>query len=414
MCCQRAAVRAAEQLGLTRSLGPENTHGMETIEPSPLSDLLVVLGTSRFGADWPNVCAAVCGALGPLDKAPKPLTPDECAERYRSLVEGKPGELSDLASRLQAERLAQLTKRRSEIVARITTLCQDLPEGHPARPAAAFGPPGGGASGDDGGSDGQASKRARGGGLSLGDPGYKYENELDDHWHAIAEEEERNARRATVAGTLGKMLNVVQKHKWAYPFRRPVTEREAPDYKCARARAANARAPRLMSYLPSHDRSGPMTVAGSLGASPRVRRGSAPLFPLSRENPDWLVARRSSHLVEHRRDVIANPMDFTTLKRRIEQGAVGDMDAFMADLNLIFDNAMKYNGEGTDFYHWANTLKRAAAAQHENYVRWRAKAGGNLGAKTEAPPGEAGASNAPPPADADGGRRAGRRAAARK
>lgn len=107
-------------------------------------------------------------------------------------------------------------------------------------------------------------------------------------------------------------------------------------------------------------------------------------------------------------------MDFTTLKRRIEQGAVGDMDAFMADLNLIFDNAMKYNGEGTDFYHWANTLKQAAAAQHENYVRWRAKAGGNLGAKTEAPPGEAGASNAPPPADADGGRRAGRRAAARK
>lgn len=159
---------------------------------------------------------------------------------------------------LQAERLAQLTKRRSEIVARITTLCQDLPEGHPARPAAAFGPPG--ASGNDGGSDGQASKRARGGGLSLGDPGYKYENELDDHWHAIAEEEERNARRATVAGTLGKMLNVVQKHKWAYPFRRPVTEREAPDYKCARARAANARAPRLMSYPPSHDRSGPMTL----------------------------------------------------------------------------------------------------------------------------------------------------------
>jgi hypothetical protein len=197
--------------------------------PSPLSDLLVVLGTSRFGADWPNVCAAVCAALGPLDSAPKPLTPDECAERYRRLVEGKPGELSDLAARLQAERLAQLTKRRSEVVARITTLCRDLPEGHPARPAAAFAPPGG--SGDDGGSDGSASKRARGGGLVAGDPGYKYENELDDHWHAIAEEEERNARRATVAGTLGKMLGVLVKHKWAYPFKRPVTEREAPDYK---------------------------------------------------------------------------------------------------------------------------------------------------------------------------------------
>ena len=107
-------------------------------------------------------------------------------------------------------------------------------------------------------------------------------------------------------------------------------------------------------------------------------------------------------------------MDFMTLKRRIEQGVVGDMDAFVEELNLIFDNAMKYNGEGTDFYLWANTLKRAAAAQHENYVLWRAKHGGSLGAKTEAPPVEAGASSAPQPADGDGGRRAGRRAAARK
>ena len=109
------------------------------------------------------------------------------------------------------------------------------------------------------------------------------------------------------------------------------------------------------------------------------------------------------------RDVIANPMDFTTLKRRIEQGAVCDMDSFMADLNLIFDNAMKYNGEGTDFYQMANTLKRAIAAQHENYVRWRAKHGGSLGAKTEAPPGEAVAPSGAAPSEAESGRRAGRR-----
>ena len=30
-----------------------------TLEPSPLLDLLVVLGTQRFGTDWPNVSAAV-------------------------------------------------------------------------------------------------------------------------------------------------------------------------------------------------------------------------------------------------------------------------------------------------------------------------------------------------------------------
>ena len=108
------------------------------ITPSPLADLLVVLGTSRFGADWPNVCAAVCAALGPLDGAPATLDAAECAERYRLLVEGKPGELSALATRLQADRLAQLAKSRAEVVARITALCRDLPTNHPARPAAAI------------------------------------------------------------------------------------------------------------------------------------------------------------------------------------------------------------------------------------------------------------------------------------
>lgn len=43
---------------------------------------------------------------------------------------------------------------------------------------------------------------------------------------------------------LVKILNAISKHKWAYPFKRPVTDREAPDYRqiiknpmvrCARA-----------------------------------------------------------------------------------------------------------------------------------------------------------------------------------
>ena len=54
------------------------------------------------------------------------------------------------------------------------------------------------------------------------------------------EEEERNSRRATVSSTLNKLLQAVAKHKWAYPFKRPVTDKEAPDYKDI---VANVRAP---------------------------------------------------------------------------------------------------------------------------------------------------------------------------
>ena len=36
---------------------------------------------------------------------------------------------------------------------------------------------------------------------------------------------------ASAGGTLGKLLQAIAKHKWAYPFKRPVTDKEAPDYK---------------------------------------------------------------------------------------------------------------------------------------------------------------------------------------
>ena len=95
----------------------------------------------------------------------------------------------------------------------------------------------------------------------------------------------------------------VTKHKWAHPFKRPVTDKEAPDYK----------------------------------------------------------------------EVIANPMDFATLKQRIVAGDVQEAALLVSDLNLIFDNAMVYNGKGTDYYRMAHTLKEIVRVQHANYV---AKGGG--------------------------------------
>ena len=77
-----------------------------------------------------------------------------------------------------------------------------------------------------------AARAVPGGGRSrAGANDAALENELEETWAHMVEEEERNSRRATVSTTLNKMLQAVGKHKWAYPFKRPVTDKEAPDYK---------------------------------------------------------------------------------------------------------------------------------------------------------------------------------------
>ena len=152
-------------------------------------------------------------------------------------------QLSALAAKLQTQRIDALLASRAELVERIKLLCQQLPPGHPSRPAAAFCDAPGSLDGADGDEDGEGVDRSggRGSGGRRGGPSDSApENEIEDSWVQIAEEEERNPRRATVPGTLNKMLQAVAKHKWAYPFKRPVTDKEAPDY---REVITNVRAP---------------------------------------------------------------------------------------------------------------------------------------------------------------------------
>ena len=80
---------------------------------------------------------------------------------------------------------------------------------------------------------------------------------MEESWVQLAEEDDRNPRRVSVSGSLVKLLQAIMKHKWAYPFKRPVTEKEAPDYK----------------------------------------------------------------------EIVKNPMDFSTLRSRIMSGAVADVEA---------------------------------------------------------------------------------------
>ena len=93
-------------------------------------------------------------------------------------------------------------------------------------------------------------------------------------------------------------------------------------------------------------------------------------------------------------------MDFTTLKRRVESGAVSDVDSLVSDLNLIFDNAMIYNGKGTDYYRMAQTLKDVVRFQQTNYMKWRQEHGGQLGGGNRTVPPAAAAAAAVPAAPA--------------
>jgi hypothetical protein len=55
---------------------------------------------------------------------------------------------------------------------------------------------------------------------------------------------------------------------------------------------------------------------------------------------------------------ISNPMDFTTVKARLDAGAyINNFPGFLADVNLLFDNAFIYNLPGQPVHEWAVTLR---------------------------------------------------------
>ena len=91
-------------------------------------------------------------------------------------------------------------------------------------------------------------------------------------------------------------------------------------------------------------------------------------------------------------------MDLATLRKRVEAGTVGTVDALVDDLVLIFDNAKVYNAKGSDYHKMAHTLKEVVKAQQGLYNRWAATKGGD----DDAPPAEAagGAETEPAPAPA--------------
>lgn len=58
--------------------------------------------------------------------------------------------------------------------------------------------------------------------------------------------------------------------------------------------------------------------------------------------------------------VIQNPMALDQIKRKAKRKKYRNVDEVLADLDLIFDNAMRYNEEGSDIYDDAVELQKEA------------------------------------------------------
>lgn len=63
--------------------------------------------------------------------------------------------------------------------------------------------------------------------------------------------------------------------------------------------------------------------------------------------------------IPHYTQIITEPMDLGTLKRRLENEYYDDVPQFHADLNLIWDNATHFNPPGTDVHESAKVLKES-------------------------------------------------------
>ncbi|KAK2892601.1 hypothetical protein Q8A67_012589 [Cirrhinus molitorella] len=61
-------------------------------------------------------------------------------------------------------------------------------------------------------------------------------------------------------------------------------------------------------------------------------------------------------------DHILQPMDFSTMRKRINAQGYKNLDEFEADFNLIIENCMKYNGKDTFFYRAAVRLRDQGGA----------------------------------------------------
>ncbi|KAI3418107.1 Bromo domain-containing protein [Psidium guajava] len=65
-------------------------------------------------------------------------------------------------------------------------------------------------------------------------------------------------------------------------------------------------------------------------------------------------------------DIIKNPMDFGTVKKKLDEGAYINLEQFEKDIFLICSNAMQYNAPDTVFFRQARAMQDIAKKDFEN------------------------------------------------
>ncbi|KAG5246602.1 bromodomain-containing protein [Salix suchowensis] len=65
-------------------------------------------------------------------------------------------------------------------------------------------------------------------------------------------------------------------------------------------------------------------------------------------------------------DIVENPMDFSTARKKLDEGAYTNLEQFEKDVLLICSNAMKYNSPGTIYYRQARAMQEIANKDFKN------------------------------------------------
>ncbi|KAL9244902.1 hypothetical protein vseg_018618 [Gypsophila vaccaria] len=65
-------------------------------------------------------------------------------------------------------------------------------------------------------------------------------------------------------------------------------------------------------------------------------------------------------------EIIEHPMDFTTVRKKLEDGAYGNLEQFEKDIFLICSNAMQYNAPDTIYFRQASSIQELAMKNFEN------------------------------------------------
>jgi len=83
---------------------------------------------------------------------------------------------------------------------------------------------------------------------------------------------------------------------------------------------------------------------------------NAPVDPVELQLPDYF-------------QIIKNPMDLGTIRKRLDNGCYHSLEEFESDVNLTFDNAMLYNAEGSVVHNMASEMKSIFRADFGKAMR---------------------------------------------